>query len=547
MACSPYILAFSLLVLAFVLRMFGVGDAPPRTDDLYNYIAADSWVKHGTLAMADGFYTRTKYYTIATAWFMELFGSSLGVARILAAIGGAILVPLVALWVRKVSNPLAAWIAGLILCVSYTSITWSQVVRFYSWHAIAMFVAAAAVYKMTIEFRTLRLLQWAFWLSCTLVALGIGIHLQAITALMVVALAAWVGLYLLGTGQLNFVFSSPKLLAASVLVVLLAAALALTFGHPILLYMWEELRDTTAWSKVNQDNWLFYPDLLMHQLNWLFVLLPVAIIIAGRRYPTPTFFCTTVFAVCLGLHTIAGMKALRYVIYLFPFMFAIWGLALSVVVPAFVAFVRQTLPASPAVLRTGTIAGVFLALMAVSLVIVADFRMTAAAIARGIRTGDTFEPLEYGFGRDQVHWTPYLPLLRSLQRSGVFVVSDSNRAIYYLDDYDVLLSKTELSDIGTTEFMIDHRTGKPDISTGDSIRKVIGCYPKGAILVTEAQWRSAYVPPDAADVIERETQAVPLPKPLNMRAYRWNHGNSKNEAACQSVYKSVRVPIETVK
>jgi hypothetical protein len=68
------------------------------------------------------------------------------------------------------------------------------------------------------------------------------------------------------------------------------------------------------------------------------------------------------------------------------------------------------------------------------------------------------------------------------------------------------------------------------------------------ILDTEAQWRSAYVPPDAADVIEQETQPVPLPKPLNMRAYRWERSGPIREAVdCQPIYKLISRPIEAVK
>ncbi|MGE3745964.1 MAG: hypothetical protein AB7G25_09715 [Sphingomonadaceae bacterium] len=529
---SSYVLAIALLVFALGLRLFGIADAPARTDDLYNFIAAQSWAENGTLAMADGYYTRTRYFSIATAWFLEIFGENLGAARAFAALGGALLAPLTALWLRRTGNVTAAWVAGLLLCISYTCITWSQVVRFYSWHALAMLVLAITVFTMVTRMATLRPHQWALLMVCTLLALLVGMHLQAITVLMIVALAVWAGLFLLLTGRLNFIFSSPKLLLLSLVVVVVGVAAVLTVGRPILLEKWAELREASAWSQENQDNWVFYLDHLTHQLNWLFVLLPVAAIIAWRRYPTVTLFCVTISLVCLGLHTLAGMKALRYVIYLFPFMFAIWGLAFSIIVPA----LARNIPASPALFRPVVLGGGMLAVAAVSAVVVTDFRMTGAAIARAVRTGSTFQPSNYGFGRDQVFWEPYLPQLRALQKSGIFVVSDSNRAIYYLDDYDVLLSKTELSDIGTSEFLLDPRTGKRNISTGSSIRKVIDCYPKGTVLATEAQWRSAYVLPEAASVIEKETSRVPLPNQLNMRAYRWDHALPANPTACKPIY-----------
>lgn len=531
---SPYVLALALLVLALAFRLFGIADAPARTDDLYNYIAAHSWAENGTLAMADGFYTRTRYFSIGTASFLEMFGSSLGVARAFAALGGALLVPLTALWLRKNGNVTAAWVAGLLLAVSYTSITWSQVVRFYTWHALAMLVLAIAVYAMVTRLNTLRPVQWVQCIAATLAALVIGMHLQAITVLMIVALGIWAGLYLLFTGRLNFILKSPRLLVPTLAMIVAAVGVVVTVGRPILLAQWSELREASAWSQQNQDNWFFYLDHLTHQLNWLFVLLPVAAIVAWRRYPALVFFCLTIIVVCLGLHTVAGMKALRYVIYLFPFMFAIWGLAFSIVLPA----LANRLPVA-------AVGGILLVVAAVSLVVVTDFRLTGAALARAVKTGTTFQPSPQGFGRDQVFWEPYLPQLRALQKSGLFVVSDSNRAIYYLDDYDVLLSKTELSDIGTEEFLLDPRTGKRNISTGASIRKVIDCYPKGVVLATEAQWRSAYVLPEAADVVEQKAKPVPLPKQANMRAYRWDHATPADGAACDTVYKLVgKTPAE---
>lgn len=536
---SPYVMTFSLLLLALAFRLHGIGDAPARMDDLYNYIAARSWAQDGTLAMAEGLYTRTRYYSVATAWLLEAFGPSLAVARMLAAIGGAIMVALTALWVRNTSNAAAAWIAGLLLCVSYTCITWSQVVRFYTWHAVAMLMIAIAVYALVTSYRSLRPAQVGLCAISIVAGLLIGMHLQAITVVMIVAIAAWAGLFLLLTGQLNFIFASPKLRIAALTGVAISAAGVFTVGRRTLLGMWMDLRRVSEWSSNNQDNWLFYFDQMVHQFNWLFFLFPIAFIISVRKYPAPVLFCATIFTVCFALHTVAGMKALRYIIYLFPFFFAIWGIALSVILPAFITFVWSKVSASPALLRPGVAATVLGLIAAISLVVVADFRMTAAAMARSLRTGTTFQPLEYGAGRDQVFWEPYLPQLKGLKNSGLFVVSDSNRAIYYLDDYDLLLSKTELSDIGTEEFLRDPRTGKRNISSGKSIRAVVDCYPKGVILTSEAQWRSPYVLPDAADAIEKIATQVALPKPLNLRAYRWQHVVSSNAPACKSIYKMI--------
>lgn len=531
LARSPYVLAGLLLAVALLVRMIGLSDAPPRTDDLYNFIAARSWVENGTLAMADGFYTRARYYSIVTAWFMEFFGPTLGVARSVAAIGGALLVPILALWVRKVSDPVAAWSAGILLCFSYTCITWAQIVRFYSWHAVAMLVLAIAVYELATGFGNRRPERLVIWAGAALIALLIGLYLQPITVIIVVALAIWTGLYCFFSGRLNFILRSPTLLWGAVAAIAVAMALAFTFGRHLLLSQWYSLRNASDWSTENQDNFIFYIDQFQHQLGWLFLLFPIALIIAWRRYRTATGFCVAVLAICLILHSIAGMKALRYVMYLFPFIFAVWGMALSAILGHIRSRSGQT--------RQLLGCAVLVLVGAASLLLTTDFRQTAAAGLRLAKTGNAFLPFEYGFGRDQVDWTPYLPALQALRKEGLFVVSDSNRAIYYLDDYDLLLSKTELSDVSDREFALDERTGKRDIGSGRSIAQVIACYPKGVVLTTQAQWRSAYVAPDAADVIEREAKPVLLPPQSYLRAYRWNRSVADRSPDCQRLYRMI--------
>jgi hypothetical protein len=539
LASSPYVIAAVLFAAALLLRLFGIGDAPPRTDDLYNFIAARSWADNGTLAMADGFYTRTKYFSIVTGWFLDLFGPTLGVARAVAAIGGAALVGVLALWVRRIGGPLAGWSAGILLCFSYTCITWSQVARFYSWHAVAMLVLAIAVYAIVTGLGTMRLSRTLGWAVVALVALLCGLHLQAITTIMLIALAVWSGLYLLFGGRFNFIFRSPLLLTGSAIATAILIALILFPGRAILFEQWKNLRNASAWSAENQNNFAFYIDQLSHQLGWLFLLFPAAAIIVWRRHRTFLLFCVTIAAICLGLHTIAGMKALRYIMYVFPFFFAVWGLAVAVTASSCVGYLSRAMPTALGKWRSKAAGAALMAVAAVALLVVTDFRQTAAAATRAVKTGSPFQPFEYGFGRDQVDWAPYLPELRSLQKFGLFVVSDSNRAIYYLDDYDVLLSRTELSDVGKREFTLDKRTGKRDIGSGRSIEQIIRCYPKGSILTTEAQWRSAYITPDAADVIERKTKPVKLPTALNMRAYKWEHDIPAQSPACDRLYKMI--------
>ena len=538
---SPYILAFTLLFLALAVRIIGIGDAPLRTDEIYHLLAGRSWAEHGTLAMGDGVYTRAKYYSIATGWFFKLFGPTPGVGRALAAVGGVALVVVTALWTRSVAGPVAGWVAGLLICFDYSSISLSQFARFYTWHALAVFVLAAALYTIVTEYKHLTRARLACWSMAAIVALLCAVHLQPITALVAVALASWSGIYLLLFGPLRFLLRSPRLLGLLLLAGAALAAGIVIFEHRLLLKLWGDLRQAAAWSEGNRDDYAYYVTMLNHVLGWLFFLFPLAAILAGRRYLQPTLFCVVILAVCLGIHSLAGMKALRYVFYLFPFIFAVWAMAAAAIGPWLVRLVAGFVPSASPGGRSSLAALAIMIVLTPALLLITDFRLTAAAAARLASTGSPELPFEYGAAREQVDWTPHLPLLRTLVGKRLFVATDSVRTLYYLRDYDVILGKSELSDVGDQEFTYDKRTGKRDISTGQSLARIVNCYADGIILVSNARWRTANVTDEAADTIERLTKPVALPPDLNMQAHIW-HSRPANSADCQRIHKLIGEP-----
>lgn len=519
---SPYVLALSLLILASIVRLVGIGDAPLRTDEVWHLLAGRSWVDHGTLAMGEGAYTRARFYSMATGEFFHLFGPTPGAGRALAAVGGITLVVVVALWVRKIGGVIAGWTSGILMCVGYTGVTLSQFARFYTWHALGVFVLAVAVYTIVTQHTRMGACKLALWSVVALVALLTSLHLQHITMLMVLALALWAGLHFLLSGRLDFIFQSRFWLAAVALAVLLGMVVMWHEQHRI-EGLWHELRGAAAWSEEHRDDFYYYVTVLGHWLNWLFYLLPVAIIIAWRRFRDPVLFCATILAVCLILHSIAGMKAIRYVYYLFPFIFAVWGFAVAVLGPPLIRGITDLAAARAG--RVGQYVAIGLVALAGASAVIAvtEFRLTAAAAARTLKTGSPVLPIEYGMAREEIHWTPYLGSLRALQNRGLFITTDSVRTLYYLQDFDVLLNRSELSDVGAREFTLDGRTGKRDISSSRSIELLVKCYPKGSLIVSDARWRSAQVTDEASDMIERTMKPVKLPPGLRMRGYIWAH------------------------
>ena len=524
---SPFVLATTLLLMAIAVRFVGIGDSALRTDEIYHLLAGRSWADHGTLAMGDGVYTRARFYSMMTGWFFQLFGPTPAAGRAVAAVAGILLVIATALWSRRQSEPLAAWIAGLLLCFSYTSITISQFARFYTWHALTSFLLAITVYALVTQLTTLGIRRMVLLGIAALLTLLLSIHFQAITFLMMVGLAVWTGLYLLFTGRLTFIIRSRMWTALAAAAIMLGLAVFWVERHR-LWDMWRELRDAAAWSQENRNDFLFYVDLLGHWHSLLFYLLPIAAIIAWRRYRDLTFFCVTIVVVCIGLHSVAGMKALRYVYYLFPFIFVIWGCAVAVIGPPVVRYCARLISpwagrSTPVLVALG-----LLAILAPAFFIATDYRLTVTGALRWVRTGSVAQPIDYGSMREEVDWAPHLAQLRQLQKDRLFISTDSVRTLYYLQDYDLMLNKTELSDAGSKEFSYDKRTGKLDISTGQSLALVVKCYPRGSIIVSDARWGPAGVPDDAAAVIKRVMTPVNLPSALRMRGYVWDRVAEKS-------------------
>jgi hypothetical protein len=91
------------------------------------------------------------------------------------------------------------------------------------------------------------------------------------------------------------------------------------------------------------------------------------------------------------------------------------------------------------------------------------------------------------------------------------------------------------------EFERDRRTGRPVVSTPESVDRMIRCFPEGLILVDSYRWRSAaYVDDATADLIARRTEPVPLPTRTRLLAFRWANGDARTSEACADLRQLIR-------
>jgi hypothetical protein len=524
-----------LCLLAFALRCLGADTRPFDYDSLYHVLAGRSWAAGHGVAIADGAYLRVQLYSVATGMGIALFGDTPFAARLPAMIAGAALAGLTYAWVRRVAGAQAGWIVGVLVCFGFRLIDLSQLARFYTWHVAAVWVFATQVYLLAVGWMGMRNGERAARSVLAFVALVAAAYVQATTAIALIAVGVWAVPMAAVTFGLNrwsrgLWLAIGGALALGLLVVVLEARLVVA-GY-------EAFRGNALWADANSRRTTFYYSLLVDSYGWMLHLLPFAALLACRRWARPTLFCVVVIAVALLLHSLAGMKSDRYISYLDPFILSIWAMALAALVMPLVDLTVRPFKGLPVRVAMG-LAGCVAAVCLSSAVLgVPMYRTTLAQIVNVGRGAPPYNGPDEADNED-VDWTPYLPVLRPLAQTSMLVTADDLRSLDYMGGYDLLLDRTVMWDFTQNEFGRDPRTGGHGITTVASLAAVMGCYPSGSILISLRRWRSADVPADVADFIERTAQPVPLPDALRMRAFTWRGPDRRAVPACQTIEASI--------
>jgi len=129
-------------------------DHTPLYDEMYHVLAAQSWLRDGTLSIGDGLYERGRYFTLLVAGFFRLFGEALTVARLPSAIAGSLMVGVTYSWLSANAGRVPALICAVLLIFSPISIFLSQFARFYALHALSVVLASFAIYYLVAGRRT---------------------------------------------------------------------------------------------------------------------------------------------------------------------------------------------------------------------------------------------------------------------------------------------------------------------------------------------------------------------------------------------------------
>jgi hypothetical protein len=515
--------AILLFILAMTVRLVHI-DHTPFYDEFYHVLAAQSWLHDGSMHIAEGEpYTRGDLYTLLVAGFFKVFGQSLVVARIPAVIAGSLWVVILYLWTWRVAGRMAGWVAALLLCFAPGAISISEMSRFYSLHGLCFFLGATGIYTLLQERP-----PWPKNLAVgavSVLALGLAWRLQVTTAVGLAGVALWAAFKIgttwrlaLRTRQLQWISAFTSILFLCVLVVAIHNGLASK--------LLENSRWTALWNAQNSNNLRFYHYWFLDQYPTLWTLLPLPALLGLARRPAPAFFSLCVFGTSLILHSLAAAKESRYLFHSIPFLFALWGIAIALVLPAIygqIAIVMENVRRIQPnhvlgnSIKHAWVVGILIFIVAANPAFPLAYRMLSLS--------DADWPFVPGY-RGHPDWAAAVAVLKPLADNADVVLSSvSVKSLYFLGRCDAEIRADNLFSVTgfAPEFSKDPRTGHPVISTHQSLSLMMARYPTGLVIVESPDWgMPAAVPPATADYLAAHAEIVPLPKEWRLMAYRWD-------------------------
>lgn len=513
--CESWVFRLAEVLTAVVLAgvVFAQFDNPNQhIDELYHVLAAKSLNTDGDLMIGETGepYTRARGFTHTVALSFRLFGEGVWQARLPSMLAGLALVGLLFPWVRWRFGRLSSWLWLVLMLQSPLVIFATEFCRFYM--VQALMVAAMLVCGDLLLDRA-RAMAWRCAASgLGFVALVVAVHMQISSAFAVATVGG--GVLLCGLWRWGGTRDHPAGWRVGLIGGLAALGLALfwvgiQWVEPV-QENWARYLGSAAWAEATRLDTGYYLAYLRQWHRWWYYLWPAAALLAFYQWRWRAAWVAAVFLVGLGAHSYGGMKAPRYLLWAFPYFWLLLALGASALAALVSPRANPEEPTGRRWLRVTTCGAVVVVGMLVTA------RTTGPYQVRQMLTGG-----DHAF--QYADWHGLRPALErdSAWAGGVLLASVDTKAIdaYARCDYSLSMSRTQ----DRAEFEPDWRTGRPVISTGESVRRVIREHPAGLIVIEVEHWRQDWaVPEDAADVIEMETEQVDVDPAMGLLVYRWD-------------------------
>jgi hypothetical protein len=513
-------------------------DHAPQYDEFYHLLSAQSWALTGDLAIAEGQYLRAEYFSKLLGLFFRVFGPSIELARLLTATAAAVLIAVVFVWTRRHIGRLEAWIASFGLAASTTVASMAVLVRFYSAHALLFFVASIVVYSLLTPDRGRSPFQLMLLVAFAVALVVASLHLQVTTLVGLVAVMTWAAVDQSRRLAALSAAAGKSAVALTAIVGFLLAALVLLIQTGTVRRIWAVSRSHAYWASGSSADFYHWQLLEMHPV--FYGLFPLVVLVAVTRYRRPAVFCAVVFVVGMLAHSAAATRGIRYVFYLMPFFVILCAMAISQTILWVRAAATQALAAvqgRPQPPDRGGLVG--------TVCVIASITFLLAATPDIFRTGRLAQMgMAHMHPQYSVRWLDAAPILReAFATSNVVVTTNALSALYYLGNYDVEFSATRLHETPLgEEFDRDPRTGRPVISSQDSLALLMGCFATGIVVAERWSWGDMVygIDPRSRTLLEEFASPVLLPDSSRLIAYRWNNPQATFVPTCPNVGRQVK-------
>jgi hypothetical protein len=500
-------------ILAVALYSINL-DYIPVTDELYHLLGARGFLEYGEPRIAEGVYTRTALFTAMIAGLFDYLGESIVVVRLPAVLAGGALMACMFAWTRSAAGKGAAWIATLAFLFSPFAVEICRYGRFYALHGLLFWLGAIATYAATAD-RSSRRRVVALSLGAAVCFAG-ALYLQILTAIGLVGIVLWliVSVAVPWFGALTPAKRRVALVVIGVAAPVLALLAFSMFGAGLL----ERYRWTPAWGAAGRNEFWYYHFWLVLYYPTLWPLFPLAALAALALKPRPALFSLCIFVPALLLSSFGGMKDLDYLYYAFPFLFIIWGIAIMFVIERLWNFILEIARRGLGGLGVAPRAWIVRTVVACAIgfvVLANSASVRSVAMLAGITVPPEVAPPDWAAAAE--------PLRPWLQEASVVLTTSDIETLYFLGDYDVLINRSRLSELPERiEFARDPRTGRPVVSTPESVDLIMDCFPDGLIVTSKHRWRVPEQLDDRiADAIVRHTVPIELPRASLIMAFRW--------------------------
>jgi hypothetical protein len=517
---------FFLLALSVAVTYVLTDAEPLFWDEYYHLLPGRSWAFDGSLTLGDGVYGRAAWLSIAVGWIFRTFGERIVYVRVAAALVTAAWSAGVFVWTRREAGRPAAWAAGLLFCLAPMVLINATMIRFYGVAGLLTGAAAFGIYTLV---RPDRVPDWR-----VAVPLLVGTVVCLRTAYLITPLAgAWIAGVVPWAVGMGLVAAARSRRRGTALLVGVSAAglagivLALAWRSGFIEEAWAFYRQSPGWSAVRAGDFRWYEHMIESEYPLLWILLPLAAIVALTAQPRFASFCLTVFVFGLAILSGGGPKAERYALPVMPWFFMLWGVAAASLWPivrgAIDRFVRTFLDGrAPAPLAR-------LGVPAVSTVVVGFILLTNPGTSQVLKLPAghlrSIDRAPSNLTASPSEWDRLAPLLRPIMDEvEVVVTANGLQSLYHVGNYDVEMRASVVGELRPpTDFTVDPRTGRPAISRLASLQSLIERNESGLIFGERRRWGNSAdgFPPDVVAWVSDHLEPVPLPPGLGVRAYRW--------------------------